>query len=125
MSFLLVLLCIFLLIYYAPRILLWIAQNRIRKQAQQYSEAFRQAAGMNNGGGQRPAAERKGGWTAPIPRRKKIDPQTGEYIRFQEIDTTNICTEESPDGRGNTESSVEAEQQVVDIQWTDLPPADK
>lgn len=52
----------------------------------------------------------------PEPVKKKIDPTVGEYVEFTE--TTTTTTRETPEG---TETTVNIEQQVTDIQWEDIP----
>lgn len=52
------------------------------------------------------------------PRRsKKIDPDEGEYVAFEDI--TVSTSETSGDGRRYTEYTVE--QQIVDAEWEDIP----
>lgn len=62
-------------------------------------------------------SERKGGWSAPLRRRKKIDPAVGEYVKFTETTATETTTKES-----STESStrVTVEERVTDIEWEEI-----
>lgn len=56
--------------------------------------------------------------SADTPRRsKKIDPDEGEYVAFEEISVT--ATETSENGRSGTRYTVE--QQIVDAEWEDIP----
>lgn len=49
---------------------------------------------------------------------KKIDPDVGEYVRFEEIKEprTDTRTEQKP---------FTVEEQIVDVEWEDLPPENK
>lgn len=52
------------------------------------------------------------------PRRsKKIDPDEGEYVTFEDI--TVSSTETSDNGQRHTRYTVE--QQIVDVEWEDIP----
>ncbi len=127
MSFFGLLFLIFLgwIVYNVARIYLRV--RAIRRQGQdifnQFMGGFGGAnpAGSNPGGGQSPQPE-------PEPKRpaKKIDPDVGEYVRFEEI---TVTTEESStlhaDGTQTDTTRVTVEDQVVDVEWEDLPPADK
>lgn len=60
---------------------------------------------------------RKSGWSAPArQKRKKIDPNVGEYVKFEEIKTDTTTTDSS----GHTSSTHTVEQQVTDVEWVDL-----
>ena len=64
-------------------------------------------------------ARRKGGWSVPVKKRKKIDPEVGEFIKFKETDVTEV------DSSGDrTTASFTAEEQITDVTWEDLPPED-
>lgn len=52
----------------------------------------------------------------PAPHRKKIDPSVGEYVAFTEIEVTETTTSQN-----NTTTNVRVEQQVVDVEWEDIP----
>lgn len=70
-------------------------------------DAFR---GMDNSG--------KNEQDYATPRRgKKIDPDEGEYVAFEDISVS--ATETSDDGRRSTRYTVE--QQIVDAEWEDIP----
>ncbi len=51
-------------------------------------------------------------------KRKKIDPNVGEYVEFVEIST--VRDELNTDNSGNT-SKFRTEQQIVDAEWVDIP----
>lgn len=50
-------------------------------------------------------------------KKKKIDPEVGEYIAFTEIDVKE--TETNPKD-GTSTSTTYHEQQVTDVEWEDL-----
>lgn len=52
-------------------------------------------------------------------KKKKIDPNVGEYVAFTEIDVTE--TTEHIDG--STTTTEYHEQQITDIEWEDVPDA--
>lgn len=55
----------------------------------------------------------------PDKKRKKIDPEIGEYIAFEEITVSETTsTENTSSGTG---TQIKAEAQVVDIEWEDIP----
>ena len=58
------------------------------------------------------------GQDAAAPRRsKKIDPNEGEYVAFEDI--TISATETSDNRQQHTRYTVE--QQIVDAEWEDIP----
>ena len=104
------------IIFVLPKIIRgFLIVRRVRRQARQMFEQM-------YGGAQQPQQEprrRKAGWSSPIPRRKKIDPNVGEYVRFQEISTEETVTQQT-DTAGNTTTTVTVEQQITDAEWEDL-----
>lgn len=113
-----------------PAYKVWKAVNSARNRARGMNDAFRRAAGMDSAGGQEPErkrASRKGGWTTPAPKRKKIDPGVGEYITFKEVEagspeTTGMSGTAGSTGTAadNRERTAVAEQQVEDVKWEDV-----
>lgn len=106
--------------------LIWIARpiirgiflvHRVRKSARQMYEQ------MYGGASRQPQEppRRKPGWSSPAPRKKKIDPSVGEYVRFQEIQTTETVDSHTDPATGDTRTTVTVEQQVTDAEWEDLP----
>lgn len=79
------------------------ARNGIRDAFRGTNDAYGQ-----NGGGQDAAAPR---------RSKKIDPNEGEYVAFEDI--TISATETSDNRQQHTRYTVE--QQIVDAEWEDIP----
>ena len=53
----------------------------------------------------------------PSTRSKKIDPEVGEYVHFEEVGTTDNTRKDAP--RPNVDYKIE--DQVVDIDWEDIP----
>lgn len=49
-------------------------------------------------------------------RRKKIDPSVGEYVAFEEVETTETRQTES-----GTETRYERESQITDVEWEEVP----
>ncbi len=113
MSFLTFLL-ILLLVFVVPKIIrAFLIVHRVRRQARQIFEQM-------YGAQQPPEPERrKPGWSAPAPRRKKIDPNVGEYVKFQEI-RTEETVEQRTDAEGNTTATVAVEQQITDAEWEEI-----
>ena len=111
MSFFAVIL-IFLLIFFViiPIFRVGAAIYRARRQTRQFFDSLgRNAAG--NRSDETPAT--------PKPKKKKIDPTDGEYVQFEEIDSTTTVNS-STDSAGRTSTTVETEQQIVDIEWEDI-----
>ena len=112
-------------LFVRPAYKVWKTVNQARHQAREMSDAFRRAAGIDPDEERRRQAEqkrasRKGGWTTPAPRRKKIDSATGEYVKFKEI--TVVESENGGSAGDNMRSSAaaETEEQVVDVSWEEL-----
>lgn len=53
---------------------------------------------------------------APKPKRKKIDPNIGEYVEFEEITVSTTSTSEN----GHTTTNYRRESQVTDVEWEDI-----
>ena len=118
MSFL-TLLFIFILIFIVPKIVrAYLIVRRIRGQARKvYEQMYGGAAGGADAS--RPKS-RKPGWSAPVPRRKKIDPSVGEYVKFQEIATSETVSQTTDTATGSTTTTVSVEQQVTDAEWEEI-----
>lgn len=112
LTFLFLLFVIFVL----PKIIRgFLIVHRVRRQARQL---FDQMYGASQQTSPEPK-RRKPGWSAPIPRRKKIDPTVGEYVKFQEIQTEETIQQQSePDGTKSTSATIE--QQVTDAEWEEI-----
>lgn len=53
----------------------------------------------------------------PEPRKKKIDPNVGEYVAFEEIKASTTVTE-STESDGSTR--IEVESQIEDAVWEEI-----
>ena len=60
---------------------------------------------------------RKAGWSAPRPRKKKIDPAAGDYVRFTNLPPDDKDTSAAP---SSAETTIEVEQQTVDVTWEEV-----
>ena len=100
-----------------PYLLRWAIRRRVNKFAEQMRGAANSAAAGTQGYGSHP----------PKPKRpkKKIDPDMGEYIRFEEnnVETDQTDTDDPATGTRRVDTSVKVEDQIVDVEWEDLPPA--
>ncbi len=54
----------------------------------------------------------------PEVRKKKIDPDVGEYVAFTDIEVAQTTTDPAD---GSTTTTVYHEQQITDIEWEDIP----
>lgn len=101
-----ILLILFIVFIVVPLVRFYLAVKRTQKHMR---DTFQ------NGQQQQQQSGRKSGWTkAPSRRRKKIDDNVGEYVRFEEIDGSR------PNSESNNTSKVETEQQIVDAEWEDI-----
>lgn len=111
-----------LILYLFLGIFLWwiykliVGVMRARNQFRQF---FNQAGGVDQHSRQTSTGGRKGGWSAPLRRRKKIGQDVGEYVRFTETDVTKTETETNRTEAGSYR--VTREEQVTDVEWEDLP----
>lgn len=108
MSFLLFLFILFFVGWMLrDTILRWLLRKSIGHYAQQFDRAAGHTASPR---------ERKGGWSNPLKRRKKIDPAVGEYVRFTETATTVTAETDS-----EHKTEIHAESQITDVEWEELP----
>lgn len=110
------LLLLLILIWFVVVPLLRVASavNKARKTFRQAQHVYERAQR-----GESPF-ERKAGWSQPHPRRKRIDPSVGEYVKFQEIRLTAEELRERSDGTAEYTRSTYAESQVEDAEWEDI-----
>lgn len=115
------LLFIIFLIWLVPKLIRgFLFVNNIKKQSRKVYEQ------MYNGGQRDPQPRsRKPGWSKPQPHRKKIDPNVGEYVSFQEITTTETSTTSTDPTTGKQDTTFTVEQQVTDAEWIDIPSTEK
>lgn len=114
-EFLLIILAVWLI----PKLIRgFIIINKAQKQVRNIYDQ------MYNGASDQQAAqtsrERKPGWTAPTRHRKKIDPEVGEYVKFQEIDVKEASETTIDSSTGGTTTSFKVEQQVTDAEWEEI-----
>lgn len=93
-----------------------IVVNRARNQ---FKQMFGQQSGTASGN--RQPNERKAGWTTPLRRKKKIDPQVGEYVEFTETVTSSANQNDRHQDQTRQSGRQSAENQVSDAEWEDLP----
>jgi len=125
MWFTILILIIVFYVFVRPAWKIWSAVNSARRQAREMGDAFRRAAGVDPAeerrrGEERRRASRKGGWTSPAPRRKKIDPGVGEYVKFKEVSADDTASTSSDAGGGAAATAAQSEPQVVDVKWEDV-----
>lgn len=139
MGFLIFFILLLIFAPYISRLLMWLlglaARKHIEKQTRRMEDAFARAAGLDPEEERRRRRERDnvrdhGGWTTPAPKKKKIDPEQGEYIKFKEVtvDVSQTTTAESEaagysrrDGSsGGTTYSYTEEEQITDISWEEI-----
>lgn len=101
-------------------VLWWIIRiaTGIQRARNQFRQFFNQTTGSFSTREQT-NAERKGGWSAPRLRKKKIDPTVGEYIRFTETDVKITSTEANDHASASHKSTVE--EQITDVDWEEIP----
>lgn len=66
--------------------------------------------------------ERKGGWSAPTPRRKRINADVGEYVKFQELELTAEEIKQRADGSTTYTRTTYSETRIEDAEWEDINP---
>ncbi|MDE6396537.1 MAG: DUF4834 family protein [Muribaculaceae bacterium] len=120
MAFLIIIFIFVFLGWLLPRILPYIIKWAIRRRVNQFAEQMRGAAGGATAGGTRNAREPE----KPARPKKKIDPGVGEYVRFEEItvETDQTVSHDPASGTTRVDTSVKVEDQIVDVEWEDLPP---
>lgn len=96
-----------------PWILRMVARRARRNMERRMKEMFNTAAS---------GADRAAGTphrpSGPASKAKKIDPDVGEYVHFEEISDT---TADSDNTGPRPHVDYKVESQVVDIEWEDIP----
>lgn len=64
--------------------------------------------------------ERKGGWSTPAPRRKRINADIGEYVKFQELELTAEEIKQRADGSTTYTRTTYSETRIEDAEWEDI-----
>lgn len=80
-----------------------VAVYRARRAARKFFDQFRN-----------PAAGSQSAPEQPRPKAKKINPEYGEFVAFEELPADG-----TPDNTGHTRD-VRPEPQVVDVEWEDI-----
>lgn len=107
MSFLLLLFIIFIIIPLAQVLWkLYLLRRKVRRTFRDFSRAY--------GGGR---GEARNSAPEPPVKKKKIEANVGEYVSFEEIEATVTQTD--------TEVKYTVEEQVVDVEWEDIPADEK
>ncbi|MDE6642860.1 MAG: hypothetical protein K2K27_02020 [Muribaculaceae bacterium] len=79
----------------------------VSKVRNQTRDMFNQATGRGSG--------KKQNNSQPQPKQKKIDPNVGEYVEFEEIEVT------ATDSSGNTTHvNYQKETQITDVEWEEI-----
>lgn len=122
--------CLLLIWYFfiRPAYKIWRVYNDAKNRAREMQDAFQRAAGIDpdelrRQQEQKEKARRKGGWTTPAPRPKKIDPEVGEYVKFKEVTVAESTVSESTatdDTGKETRRTVVTENQIEDVKWEEL-----
>lgn len=133
MGFLIFFVLLLILSPYISRALIWllrrVARKHIEKQTRQMEDAFARAAGLDPEEERRKRRERDhvrnhGGWSYPTPKKKKIDPEDGEYIKYQEVKITVTQTSDkaaaSRQEAPNASRSYTVEEQITDVTWEEI-----
>lgn len=108
------LLCLFLILYFgglllkyfAPRLLMWLFNRRMRS-------AFGENSQRQSRDGKQKNPRREQQRKRPA---KKIGSDVGEYVEFEEM---RVYTE-SKTTDGQTTVKIEVEQQITDVEWEDV-----
>ncbi len=110
----LLLLIFFIWFVLMPLIRVFTTAHRAQKTFRQATSAFQQAQQ-----GPQPR-QRRAGWTRPEPRRKHIDPEVGEYVKFQERELTEEELRQRQDGSTTYTRTTYSESQIEDAEWEDI-----
>ncbi len=111
---------------------IWRTVNRARQQQQDFiNDLF----GVNGGARGKKSGDtsadgtegvpagksRKGGWSTPLrKRKKKIDPEVGEFVKFQEVTEVREESRTTSGKDTSTRTSFTSESQIEDVTWTEL-----
>lgn len=117
MSFIgILLLVLFIYFIIKPIIKIAVAYYKLRHgDMSVLGDLFGQPGAQKRTTNRNPDGSRKAGWTKPRFKKKKISADTGEYVKFTEVETSEQAVS---DGAGNVEYT--SEQQVTDVEWEDV-----
>ena len=92
-----------------------IAVMNARRKAQEFFSQF------NNTARGAYEEQRRGGWsTTKRSRRKKIDPEVGEYVAFEEVSDSGSESHAKTDGGSRSRDEYKNESQITDAEWEDI-----
>jgi Sec-independent protein translocase protein TatA len=127
MSFILfIIFFLVILPYVVPAILRWLATAMIKRKTREMNDAFARAAGIDPDELRRQQAQqaktrKKGGWTEPTQqRRKKIDSEVGEYVKFQDVADDASASSSDTNTQKTTSGASTSESQIEDVTWEDV-----
>ena len=117
-----IILVIIFCIWIIPKLLRWWIMRKLRKNAGSMFEQFARAAGAAGPQSQatpdQKQTSRKGGWQR-AQHDKKITPDEGEYVDYDEVTVT--IDETTTDGSTTTHTHIEAsETRIEDVEWEDI-----
>jgi len=85
-----------------------------------FGDLFGQPGAQKSNSAYAPNGTRKAGWTKARFRKKKIDPNVGEYVAFSEVSLTEEERTARNSATDKKEATYTTEQQVADIEWEDI-----
>lgn len=91
---------------------LWNIYSAVSRQRRAMRDIFERAASASSGSGRGPSSSSR--QERPV-QKKKIDPTVGEYVEFEEIETTTTVADEQ-----STTTTYTRESQVTDVEWEDI-----
>ena len=115
MTFLITVFIILFFIYALPRILIRLLPFLIKRRVK---KVFSQANGQTTG---RSSKKNKADAAPRNQPAKKIDPNVGEYVHFEEIQIKEeSATKQNADGSETRTTRFTVEEQIVDVEWEDV-----
>lgn len=102
-----------------PAIRVWRAWSKMKNGTfDPFADFFGQPGAQKRSSAYAADGSRKGGWSRPGIKKKKIAGDVGEYVKFTEITESESVGADRP----GSSSYTAVEQQIVDVDWVDLPP---
>lgn len=109
-----VLLVIILIVFFLPPFLMWLLQHMVRRRIKKNMENV--FGNFGNYGGR---ANENAPTPEPPKPAKKISRDIGEYVKFEEIDTT-VDVKDTKFDDGSEEIEITYEEQIIDVEWEDI-----
>lgn len=120
--FFLFLLVVFFIFVVRPLFKLWRTYSKLKKgDFSVFGDLFGQPGSQKQTSAYGTDGHRKAGWTKARIKKKKIQADVGEYVKFTEITTaeeSRTTTEQA--GADGNQSTVTVEQQITDVEWEDI-----